>query len=133
MDAFLPILVALSVFFVPNVAISENSFDIENQIQTTTLSQSHLIVDFCSCIKTARYLGLPLPPTPYAGDLRANTKKPEKGDGVLLTYETDEHIAVILDIVGDNFLIGEGNFRECQYTERLIPFDDIHIRGFIRI
>ena len=85
---------------------------------------------FCSCIKTARYIGLNLPPAPYAGDYEPNTNTPEVMDGILLSYQTDEHIAVILRILSTGFWIAEGNYERCEYTERFIDFDDYHIRGF---
>jgi len=86
---------------------------------------------YCSCVRTARLLGLNLPPA-NAEDLKPNIPFPEVGDGVLLSYSTSEHIAVIFGIDERGIIIGEGNYKRGQYTERIIPWDYPHIRGFVR-
>ena len=137
MEFLLSILVAISVFLVPQTAVSESSPNIEKFIQESSFlaqpSKQPENTVFCSCIVTARYLGLPLPKTPYAGDLEPNTELPIVGEGILLSYPSDEHVAIILAILEEGYWIGEGNFRRCKYTERFIPFDDNHIRGFIKV
>lgn len=84
---------------------------------------------YASCVVTARLLGLPLPKGD-AKDLDPNSV-PTIGGGILLSYDKAEHVAVILAFLNDGFWIGEGNFGEPVYNERLIPYDDEAIRGFV--
>jgi len=87
---------------------------------------------FCSCILTARHLGLDLPAVWDAAELRGNTAAPKPGDGLLLKYARAAHVAVIKKIDEKGFHVAEGNYKRCKYTERVIPFGQKSIRGFYR-
>lgn len=86
---------------------------------------------YCSCIQTARLFGLNLP-RGDAKDLMPNSP-PIEGGGVLLSYHsgTVQHVAYIQSILPEGLWIQEGNFHKCEYSERFIPWNSPHIRGFV--
>jgi hypothetical protein len=81
---------------------------------------------YCSCVLYARY---------YTGRQifgNANTLHPDKtsnpkvGDWVIFW----NHVAVIVDIRDDSYLIKEANYFKCALSEREIKIDDPKILGF---
>lgn len=86
------------------------------------------ILSECSCVLTAKEYGIPLPPGD-AEDIPTNST-PIVGGVVLFDYETVGHVAVITKIEADGFWVYEGNYRECEITERFIKWTDKAIRGF---
>lgn len=65
-----------------------------------------------------------------AKELMPNSEIPRIGGVVILKYGSDSHVAYIFRVTGEGLFIGEGNFDECEYTERLISFDDPAIVGY---
>lgn len=84
---------------------------------------------YCSCIKTARLLGANIPMGTNASDLKPNST-PVVGGLVLLSYSKAHHVAYIAELQEKGVLIREGNYKRCEYTERLIPYDYKYITGF---
>lgn len=83
----------------------------------------------CSCIKTARNLGVDIPYNTNASDLESNANM-WQGDLILLKYGDVNH-AAIYRVTNDGFYIPkEGNKERCRYTERLVPFNDPSVIGF---
>lgn len=85
--------------------------------------------EHCSCVVTARMEGLALPKGD-AKDLKPNSA-PVVGGGVLLSYSTADHVAVIKEIHREGMWVVEGNFNKCKRTKRLVRWDDRHIKGFV--
>ena len=83
----------------------------------------------CSCIIYASQF-IDLPKNTDAIDLISNSQ-PYIGGAILLKYGNLGHIAIIIDFKEDGFLVKESNYKRCEYTTRLIPFDDKHITGFM--
>lgn len=85
---------------------------------------------FCSCIKTARYLGVPIPLGTNAEDLQPNGT-PNVGDLLLFKYKVLYHIAVVVERNDkeEYYLVKEGNYEKCQMTTRKVLFSDPAIRG----
>lgn len=84
----------------------------------------------CSCVLTARYLGVAIPKGNNAWDLEPNSDTPIVGQLVLMSYEKTGHVAVLAEIREDGYLIIEGNFHSCQWNKRIIPKDYYAIKGF---
>lgn len=84
----------------------------------------------CSCVQTAKYLGVTIPGGHNAWDLVPNSDEPKVGQLVLMAYIKTGHVAVIAEILEDGYLIIEGNYRTCQKTIRVIPKDYYAKIGF---
>ncbi len=82
----------------------------------------------CSCVKYARSHIPDLPPMRTPDDLEPNSP-PFVGAAVLLDYKL-AHIAVITEIRDDGYMITEANYKPCEITERFLPWDNAHLRGF---
>lgn len=97
---------------------------------TTVLSTSTVPTSvYCSCVKSARLLGVEdLPKIPDPSVLKPNSS-PVIGAAVLLDYNVP-HIAVVTKLLEDGFMILEGNFHKCKKTYRFIAWNDPHLRGF---
>ena len=81
----------------------------------------------CSCVQYARqFLDVP---RGDAKDLKPNSK-PIVGGAILFSYSSDDHIAIIKDVVDDGWIVTEANFKRCKITERKVLFNDKFIRGF---
>ena len=96
------------------------------------IAETHAIVDEtpCSCIHTARQLGVNIPLGTNAEDIEA-TSTPYVGALALFKYSNGvSHVGVIIAIVEEGFYIDEGNFRRCEYTRRYIEWDDPFLVGF---
>lgn len=83
----------------------------------------------CSCVKTARVLGLAVPANTNAEDLIPNST-PYVGGGVLINSRGIRHLSVIQAITEDGFFIKEGNYEACKIGERFLNFNDNSIIGF---
>lgn len=86
---------------------------------------------YCSCVKTARLLGAQLP-YGNASQLVPNTT-PSVGGVVIMRYPNAYHVAYIKALRADGILIAEGNYKHCEYTERIIPYTYPYIVGFWRL
>lgn len=84
----------------------------------------------CSCISTAKMLGVPIPKFMSAENLTPNGT-PHEGDLLLLKYKNVYHVAKVIERneKEEFYIIKEGNFKKCQMTTRKIPFNDPAIRG----
>jgi len=82
----------------------------------------------CSCVLYAQQF-LDLPKNTNAIDLISNSQ-PTIGGGILLNYNGVGHIAVIMKFEKDGFLVKESNYKKCEYTTRIIKYDDKAIVGF---
>lgn len=85
----------------------------------------------CSCVRTARSLGINIPYGMDAVDLKPNTDKPEVGIGVLIKTENG-HIAKITKIEEDKLWVIEGGYSDCEIVERFYSFDDPRIIGYYK-
>ena len=90
----------------------------------------------CSCIATARNLGVSLPIGVDADDLRPNItlSKLRPGDLVLFKYKNGlYHVAVYQGLSNGLLRVKEGNYTPCRApTARLVSPADYSIRGFWR-
>jgi len=95
------------------------------------ITEGYPTPDACSCIRTARNEGLNIP-LANAEDQVPNGP-PVLGGGILFYYpKTDtSHLAVITDFTEYGYLVTEGNFKECEVTERVVEYNDRFITGFI--
>lgn len=84
---------------------------------------------YCSCVQTARWLGVPIETGTNAKDIKPNSY-PVKNGLVLFSYKNDDHVAKIIKFFNDGFWVREGNFDECQITERFVSFKDPYLKGF---
>ena len=82
----------------------------------------------CSCIRTARDLGLDIPYNTNAKDIKPNTHI-AIGVGVLFN-DGDGHIAIVISIRENGFWIKEGDYKNCKITERFIEWTDDKLLGF---
>jgi len=94
------------------------------------LSQEIATSVYCSCVQTAKSLGVNIPSGNNASDLEPNTDEPQVGQLVLLHYPKASHVAVILSISEEGYLIEEGNYHPCEHTTRFIKKDYHAIYGF---
>ena len=58
------------------------------------------------------------------------TRTPVINGIVMLQYGEVSHIAVIKGFRKDGFLISEGNYKPCELTTRILPYNSDKIRGF---
>lgn len=89
---------------------------------------------YCSCVRTAHFLN-PKVPMINAADFKPNITRFDVrvGDVVLEKYPDTDHIALIADIQKEGYIVNEGNYRECEFSEgRAIPYNSERIRGFYR-
>lgn len=88
----------------------------------------------CSCIATAKNLGVKIPPKTNAWDLHPNVAWPQRGDLVLFRYPSGmAHVAVFQEWRGDSMYVKEGNFKPCKaITERLVSPNDPSLTGYWR-
>lgn len=85
----------------------------------------------CSCVETAKILAnKEFSPIGYARNLKPNTDTPEVGDIVIIDESPAGHLAVIKTIWADTYVIMEGNYERCVYTEREISKQYNKIIGF---
>lgn len=85
----------------------------------------------CSCIETARALGVPIPSGTDADDLDPNAPMAE-GNLALFSYDSVDHVAVVDAVFDYGIWIKEGNYEECEYTERYVPLSDPRLKGFFQ-
>ena len=91
----------------------------------------------CSCVNYLISLGIPI--RGNAIDLVPNIKTPQRGDVMLLTYrdkhtgETIGHAAFVEGPMPGGVYISEWNFVHCTATQRLVSWDDPHIKGYLRV
>lgn len=84
----------------------------------------------CSCILYARALGVAIPNSTDAVDLKPNSV-PVVGGLVLLTYSSGiSHVAVITALLEGGVMVTEANYRRCKEGQRLISWKDPNLRGF---
>lgn len=83
----------------------------------------------CSCVKSARLLGLKFPFINSPADLSPNAT-PQVGGAVILKYGSVWHMAVITKLDTTGMQVIEGNFEPCKITRRTISYQDMHIVGF---
>ena len=87
----------------------------------------------CSCIKSVRSFGVPLPYNTNAEDLQGNTT-PHINALALFSYENLDHVALIIEINDEGFFVKEGNKIPCEITKRrFVSWDDSSIKGFYDI
>lgn len=91
----------------------------------------------CSCISTAKNLGVKIPPKTNASDLVPNVPLSGllKGDLVLFFYKKsgEYHVARFDGLVGGKLSVSEGNYIACKApTTRLVDVADPTIRGYWR-
>lgn len=87
--------------------------------------------NLCSCVETAKILAnKEFSSIGYARNLKGNTDSPEVGDIVILDESPSGHLAVIKTIWADTYVIMEGNYERCAYTEREISKTYNKILGF---
>ena len=88
-----------------------------------------LIPATCSCIKTARNLGIDIPYDTEADDLKSNTTI-FVGALALFKYPNFSHVAVVTKLEASGFWVHEGNYKLCEMTKRFILYNDPALRGF---
>ena len=106
--------------------------ELSEPIATTTVNEISKDKNIaCSCVRTAIAEGLKIP-LKDAKDLKPNGQ-PIIGGGVLFYYpKTDtHHVAYIKAFTENGFLVKEGNFKPCQFSEREVLWSDKFITGFI--
>lgn len=90
----------------------------------------------CSCVSTARNLGIIIPNGYNADDFVPNITLADVqiGDLVLFKYKNGiYHIAVVIGFQDGKLLVKEGNFKACVApSTRLVDPSDPNIRGYWR-
>jgi hypothetical protein len=61
--------------------------------------------------------------------MKPNTTEVSVGTGILFS-EVEGHIAVITSITDTGYWVKEGDYIDCEITERFVEFDDYRIIGF---
>lgn len=84
---------------------------------------------YCSCVSTARNLGVDIPLNMNASDFKPNST-PVINGLVILQYPKAWHVAVITGFTDDGFSVVEGNYKPCQKDTRVLKWNDPHIVGF---
>jgi len=84
----------------------------------------------CSCVQGARRLGADIPLIDAKWFQLFPSQMPVVGGIVLLQYGDVWHVARISELLEEGVRIEEYNYRKCQYTTRIIKWDDEHLRGF---
>lgn len=75
----------------------------------------------CSCVETAKILAnKEFGSIGLARNLKGNTATPEVGDIIITDESSAGHLAVIKQIWANTYVIMEGNYERCTYTEREI-------------
>lgn len=83
----------------------------------------------CSCIRTARAEGTPIPYGTDAKDLIPNSP-PTIGGLIIFKYGDTYHVAKILSFTSAGFFVVEGNRNRCLREERTVYYEDPFIIGF---
>lgn len=85
----------------------------------------------CSCIKTARAMGVQLPKVADASELQSNSP-PRIGGAVLFHYKAVDHVAYIKSFTADGtgMIVVEGNFEHCKIDTRFVSWNDPFIKGY---
>jgi len=68
----------------------------------------------------------------YKKGIEMETSTPEIGGAILFQYPKTFHIAVIMDIKDNGFLVREANYKKCKVSDRLVVFNDPYIFKFVR-
>ena len=100
---------------------------------SVSLAQSDSVPNsvLCSCVRTARWLGVDVPMVDATYFQSFKHQTPARNGLVLLSYKSGlDHVAVIKDFQEDGLLVVEGNYKPCQMTTRLIKWSDPNLRGF---
>lgn len=88
----------------------------------------------CSCVLVAHSIN-PKVQLINARDMQPNItyKEVRVGDLILQSYPKTEHVAVITDIQIEGYIVTEGNYKPCEYSEgRVVKYNSKNIRGFLR-
>ena len=88
---------------------------------------------YCSCIETARALGVKIPLGLNAIDLKPNDIYPHVGGLILLKYgESIEnyHAGKVIKVEELGMWIEEGNYYPCKFGKRFILFTDPALLGY---
>lgn len=89
---------------------------------------------YCECVKTARLFNENIPFL-NAKDFQPNITRREVrvGDFILENFNGVAHIAYIGDLQIQGYILKEGNYKKCKYTEgRIVPYDSENVKGFYR-
>jgi len=84
----------------------------------------------CSCIKSARHFGVPLPHLD-AKDIKPNSL-PVVGGLALFNYSGMAHVAVITSLEAEGFRVREGNKDFCEFGQRFVRWDGENLKGFAK-
>ena len=85
---------------------------------------------FCSCVRTAQYLGAKLPMVDAQYFQQFKRTMPTLNGLVLLQYGKVSHVAVIKGFKENGIVVSEGNYKKCAITTRIIDYNNPNIRGF---
>lgn len=116
-------LLLISLFLFPLTALAASSPS--DRLQAPQIVSD---ADMCSCVRYTRLLIPELPTIATPAALAPNAIG-GLGDAVLFDYN-EAHIATIIQVLSEGFVIAESNFHHCRLSTRYIRWDDPHIRGF---
>lgn len=84
----------------------------------------------CSCIKTARYLGVKIPYGTDAKDLDGNSIPIVGGLALTLFKSGNYHVEKITGLAEDGYYFEDGNRVPCEYRKGFRKWTDPALRGF---
>ncbi len=117
----------------PITYVNTNAYKLKEKTKDVKISIPEIITQtnntYCSCIKTARELGVDIPYSTNAEDLVPNSV-PQIGCLVLMTYPKSSHVATILNFLNEGIQILEGNKTPCKESVRIIPYNYKYLKGF---
>ena len=115
------IVFGFSVIFTPIYAVNAPTIDIERAVFLKPLP-AVLEPATCNCMQFAKSMGVKNIPV----------DEPLVGGGILLREGPIGHIAIILEIDANSFIVVESNYKKCAITYRRIDFDYSKIIGFVK-
>lgn len=129
----------ISLFSKPELQIPPDSKPVEIQIElpspiiaTATPVEMPIPEEIkCLCVAYARFVGMRIPYPTNADELVPNGT-PDIGNGILFRYGNVSHLAVILGYTDEGYKVTEANKTPCEVSERVVPWNDPNIVGFVK-
>lgn len=85
----------------------------------------------CSCVRWVNHLNpkAPLVDARFYASFKLSPT-PTLGSIVVFKYPNNYHIAKVIKLKENTFIVSESNFKECEIEDREVPYDSDRILGY---